>query len=181
MLTGEVYNTYSSSYDSDGAFSIFYKIFDNYCYAQINAYNAPNNESYLTLGTFVGETRYTSMLALNDPINSSGSFLQYAEFVDIISGTLHGLWPNDNSIGYVGLTFPHDSNTYYGWVEFSVDPQGLGTIYGMGYNDTPGAGILAGQGVPEPADAAALAGILAGSAAAFGALSRRRRKMASAA
>ncbi len=57
----------------------------------------------------------------------------------------------------------------------SIGDFGELTIYEMAYEDQIGVGIQAGA-VPEPAATTALAGLMAGSIAAYGA--RRRRKAA---
>lgn len=82
--------------------------------------------------------------------------------------------------GYVGVSFFDDADTpqkHYGWISLTYGSDRSLSIDGFAYEQTPGAGILAGStgaaAVPEPASYALGAAVLAGSAALF--LRRRQR------
>ncbi len=83
-------------------------------------------------------------------------------------------WSPSATHYYVGVQLISGAN--YGWTEIALTSFNSMTVYGFAYRDT-GASILAGQtiDVPEPAEAGVLAGVLAGSAAAYAA---RRKRLA---
>ncbi|MCR6657002.1 MAG: PEP-CTERM sorting domain-containing protein [Opitutus sp.] len=94
-------------------------------------------------------------------------------------------WPSSSEPGYAGFQFTVDDSTYYGWALFGVDPDAENvfdanlTLYGFAYDNT-GAAITAGaiSAVPEPTTTTAIAGLLAGSAAAFAVRRRRKAQLA---
>ncbi len=83
------------------------------------------------------------------------------------------------SSGFIGFSFLNADTTVYGFVELNYnDDANTMELVRFAY-DVTGAPIEAGaavsaSAVPEPASAPALMGLLAGSAAAFGARRRRR-------
>ena len=79
--------------------------------------------------------------------------------------------------GYIGVLFDTNITPLYGWAQISYNADQTLTLLGFAYNATPGAAILAGTLIPEPSTTAALAGLLAGSAALF----RRRSRLQTAA
>ena len=86
-----------------------------------------------------------------------------------------GPWasPNDGT-GYVGFSIEPASTVLYGWMQVDYDStSGNLSVIDWAYDDS-GASIRAGEtSVPEPAEAALLASLLAGSAVLF---ARRRRQ-----
>jgi len=92
-------------------------------------------------------------------------------------------WPSSSEPGYAGFQFTIEDSTYYGWALFGVgaenDYDGELTLYGFAYDNT-GAAITAGaiSAVPEPTTTTAIAGLLAGSAAAFAVRRRRKAQLA---
>jgi len=80
-------------------------------------------------------------------------------------------WTPSATHYYLGVQLTPSND--YGWVEIALTSFDSLTVYGFAYNTT-GAAINAGA-VPEPADAGVLAGVLAGSAAAYAA---RRKRLA---
>jgi|GEM_PF-6317607 hypothetical protein len=92
-------------------------------------------------------------------------------------------WPSSSEPGYAGFQFTIEDSTYYGWALFGVDAEnvydGELTLYGFAYDNT-GAAITAGaiSAVPEPTTTTAIAGLLAGSAAAFAVRRRRKAQLA---
>jgi hypothetical protein len=72
--------------------------------------------------------------------------------------------------GLFGFEFQEEAggDTFYGWLRFSPDGSGSGTVVDWAFNDTPGGGIQAGV-VPEPSGALLLT-------AAFGILAACRRR-----
>ncbi len=92
------------------------------------------------------------------------------------AGANNAHWPANGSPGYVGLEFNGGSGPVFGWAQVSYNSNHSLTLYDFAYQ-SDGSPILAGQtaAVPEPAESAAFAALLAGSAAAFAA--RRRRKL----
>ncbi|QYM78230.1 PEP-CTERM sorting domain-containing protein [Horticoccus luteus] len=82
---------------------------------------------------------------------------------------------------YVGLRFGNDSVYHYGWAKVNIQTSTAEdkrmTLYGFAYNTVANESILAGEtsAIPEPSTYAALAGLLAGSAALFRRRQLRRR------
>lgn len=75
---------------------------------------------------------------------------------------------------YMGVAFKIDEEIHYGWALFEITPSVV-ILYSFAYETDPGKAIQAGA-IPEASDMALMAGITAGSVAAFAA--RRRRKAA---
>jgi len=73
--------------------------------------------------------------------------------------------------GYIGVEFNTNTTPLFGWVQISYNIDQSVTVHDFAYEST-GAGITI---VPEPSSYAALAGLLAGSAALY---RRRRQKLA---
>jgi hypothetical protein len=60
--------------------------------------------------------------------------------------------------GYFGFKITDSGNTYYGWVNVSLNLDSTVTYNGIALNETAGESIMAGATVPEPASLA-LAGV----------------------
>lgn len=139
-----------------------------------------------------GRVAVTTVLGQYVAKNLSGSVLIDASSFDVPNAN-HGWFNGYNrsitpqwvnaSGGYVGLKFfsSRDNAFHYGWLEVNtnVDASQI-TVVGFGYNLTPGASILTGQGteysstpVPEPATSAALLALGAAGLAAY----RQRKKL----
>jgi hypothetical protein len=75
---------------------------------------------------------------------------------------------------YLGFGFFIGSNLQanFAWADVSYNSDNSLTLYGFAYETTLGANITAGA-VPEPAESAAFAALLAGSAAAYAARKKR--------
>lgn len=77
---------------------------------------------------------------------------------------------NDVEGAFIGLAFPINATTHYGWVRVDVDnAAGTFNIVDWAYEDQPGVGITT-PAVPEPGTL----GLLAAGAAGLAALRRRR-------
>ncbi len=75
---------------------------------------------------------------------------------------------------FLGLRLTADESEYFGWARITSSESAV-TLHDFAYNSTPGGEILAGATasvIPEPSTYAAVAGLLAGSAALYA----RRRK-----
>ena len=103
---------------------------------------------------------------LGQPIGSSSTFFHYGYFFYSGSGPFP---PNVDTSGYVGLQL---SNNDYAWALIERHADNSFTLFSMAYDNT-GAPINAGA-VPEPADSAFAAALLAGSLAAYRARQRRK-------
>jgi len=175
LITGAAYNTYDASYYATGSFYINIKAFSGYAYIWGNGASGGDDTYNQFATTTVDSNTYVAMLSSGTTV---GSGLTYNgsgySICNISSGVTTGDWLSDGTHGYLGMTFGDGTTTYYGWAEISISSNGSVTIYSVGYNDLAGASIV--TGVPEPSESAALAGLLAGSAAAFGAIRRRRNK-----
>lgn len=94
-------------------------------------------------------------------------------------GANNANWPAGTS-GYIGMRLPASSgpgHVDYGWARVSYNSDKSLTLYDFAY-ESSGAAIAAGDvgsAIPEPSTYAALAGLLAGSAALY-----RRRQLKSA-
>jgi hypothetical protein len=81
---------------------------------------------------------------------------------------------------FVGLEFDIGGNTHYGWVRVSVvrGPNILDdlqlTIHDWAYQDTPGAAIVAGQGIPPLPEPGSLAMLALGAVGALALLRYRK-------
>lgn len=70
---------------------------------------------------------------------------------------------------FIGLEFPINATSHFGWVRVSIDnAAGTFVINDWAYNDVPGEGLRAGQ-IPEPGTL----GLLAAGAAGLAAMRRR--------
>lgn len=81
--------------------------------------------------------------------------------------------------GYIGVKFTNSGHSYYGWVELTTTADLTQvTIDAFGYNKTPLGAIKAGEGIPEPASAAALLAAGAAGLALYRQRKNRRRAAA---
>jgi hypothetical protein len=108
----------------------------------------------------------TGELTFGDPINGTSSF-----------GAGPFSVPIDGANHFVGFVLNPGGAPLYGWLSvmhIGGNGDGNGKVNSWAYDDS-GAGITAGQttAIPEPASAAAVAALLAGSAAVW---KRRRQK-----
>lgn len=112
-------------------------------------------------------------LALGSSISASGTFTQkpFIENGDI------GAWHTTEGEGYLGLRLPATGGSfYYGWA--LIDYRDAGntlTLKSFAYENVADTAIAAGAGasaIPEPANAAALSALIAGST-----LLRSRRRV----
>jgi hypothetical protein len=123
----------------------------------------PGTPSSVTLDPINGAMVTTAAVSFGAQIDGSSGFTDAAAFV---AGTQ-----------YLGFSLP-GTTTLYGWISVTHllgMGTGSGTVNEWAYDNT-GAGIAVGQtsAVPEPANAAAIAALLAGSAVA---MQRRRQKL----
>jgi hypothetical protein len=115
-------------------------------------------------------TDYYLNLAEGTLLDATGSFMESAWGSQIHVGTAGdpGKFVAGES-GLFGFAFQEEAGgeTYYGWLRFTPDGSGSGTVVDWAFNDTPGGSIQAGV-VPEPSGAVLLA-------TAFSLLAARRR------
>lgn len=109
----------------------------------------------------------------------------YAFGADIPGAYANTFWTNSSlspsaGSGYYALQIINGGNSYYGWARVTNTGRlGNLTLHDFAINSIPNEPITAGQmsAIPEPSTYAAVAGLLAGSAAMF---RRRRRGLATA-
>jgi hypothetical protein len=118
-------------------------------------------------GTFFA---YAQKFSSGSPID--GSSFTTAAYLSKNGG---GPWAADGTVGYLGVQV---QGSDFGWIEVSYNTDSTLTLISAAYDNT-GAPIAAGAtSVPEPAESAALAAVLAGSLAAFRARQRRKAQKA---
>ncbi len=129
---------------------------------------------------FVDGITIAQRLNASYPVNSALTFgpSQYA-YLNSYSYDVPAFWAN--AVGsFIGLKFTaNDAQVHYGWLQVNTNADASEvTLLGFGYNQTPGASILAGEGteyvpvaVPEPISSAALLAL-----GAAGLVAYRRRK-----
>ena len=115
-------------------------------------------------------TDYYLNLDEGELIDSTGSFLESAwgsQFHVGLAGDPGKFVVGES--GLLGFEFQEEAEgpTYYGWLRFTPDNDGMGTLMDWAFNDTAGEGIQAGL-VPEPSSAVLLT-------LALSSLVRRRR------
>lgn len=115
-------------------------------------------------------------VAQGTTIGSSTSFTAYGEEVNSgIAQTFMGsqtTWSglDYGASGYFGFKITQSSETYYGWVNVTLNENSTVTYNEIAVNQTAGESILAGSAVPEPASCS-----LAAMGLALAALRRSRR------
>jgi len=122
---------------------------------------------------------YTGTLFAYAQKFSSGSPIDGSSFTVgpslYLSKNGHGPWAADGTVGYLGVQV---QGSDFGWIEVSYNTDSTLTLISAAYDNT-GAPIAAGAtSVPEPAESAALAALLAGSLLAFKARQRRKAQKA---
>jgi hypothetical protein len=105
---------------------------------------------------------------------SSGSSFTSPLYINAY-GNNDANWPAGTT-GYVGIRVPNGGDVNYGWAQISYNSDKSLTIHDFAYEQTINTAISAGA-IPEPSAYAALAGLLAGSAALY---RRRQQKRAAA-
>ncbi len=155
-----------SAYHPSAIFNLY---FNNYSDARYPILISGKKDYFMVSGGYV------SKLSAGKLIDNSATFAEDASIHLSLyfAGSYHGPWAGGGN-GYIGM---RDISGNYGWANVTYVQGTSLTLYGLAYDDT-GAGIQAGA-VPEPADAALLGALVAGSAAAMAA--RRKRKLARAA
>ena len=138
------------------------------------AMEKPMIESLLTNGGAMYDGSISAQkLTLGSSISASGAFTQKP----FIENEGIGLWEGTEGEGYLGLRLPRtESSFYYGWA--LIDYRDAGntlTLKSFAYENVADTAIAAGAGasaIPEPANAAALSALIAGST-----LLRSRRRV----
>lgn len=114
-------------------------------------------------------TDYYLNLAEGELIDAPGPFLESAWGSQFHVGIEPGKFIEGES-GLFGFQFQEEAggDIFYGWLRFTPDNSGSGTLVDWAFNDTPGEAIQAGV-VPEPSGTALLS-------LALGTLALRRRR-----
>jgi hypothetical protein len=147
------------------------------------------------LASYWGGNKWASYLSQGSDVSPAGSWLSlgsgesahlrsfYSHYNDQDGGftSYYGQWPIANQ-KYLGVRFELDGDntqTYYGWIELSIEEMTSGfTVYRYGYNTTANADIPAAveiQGLEAVSGWRAVA--TSALAALTGALSWARRKI----
>ena len=160
-----IHPTYMSGDEFEMAFS-----YDN---PDLPTFSKAPNSTSLVIGYTGTPTGYVSKLSFGATISGSSPQTVFGYF----SSYGKGPWAGGGT-GYVGLIIGKGATSFYGWANITYNSSlNELTLFSFAYQDDRSA-IQAGA-VPEPAEAAIVGGLLAGSAAAFAA--RRKRKLARAA
>ncbi len=120
---------------------------------EISHTNQGNTVSLLAMGTVIDGN--------NSSLNLGGN---YANIHGL--GTAKTLW-FPGTTGFVGLRFDTNTSPLFGWAQLSYNADQTLTLHDFAYESSGGAITI----IPEPSTFAALAGLLAGSAALY----RRRQ------
>ncbi|HVI49151.1 MAG TPA: M43 family zinc metalloprotease [Chitinophaga sp.] len=103
-------------------------------------------ETYQKAAVCEGTTRNISPLSLGTLISSASSFVAggaYPDEHDVYSST-YTKWVGQTA--YAGIKFTLNGRTHYGWIRMTVSADGSTlTIRDYAYNETPDAGINAGD------------------------------------
>ncbi len=128
--------------------------------------------------SFVGTSSSIYSFSSGAIIDSGSTFVSFAFSFGYSGMMLHRFSSSPTSFIGVRIT-DANSELHYGWVRVSSTANSF-SVYDFAYNATANAPILAGEGqtaaIPEPSTYAALAGLLAGSAALYA--KRRRAQLA---
>ncbi len=165
VFTGEVINSGSLS-SNVAAFYVKNKSWNDNIY--VGFYRQDDSDTGLAKDL----NDYARVFSYNELIDSSLDF-SGTEVCSYYNGTTSSNWQADGQRYYLGVRLDDGEDYFYGWIDMSIGSDGTLRIYELAYEDQAGVGIYAGV-VPEPAATTALAGLMAGSIAAYGA--RRRRK-----
>ena len=125
---------------------------------------------------FYSGLSYASALEMGDLIDATTAT---GSFVGSMAYGANNPSAEFNSVedAFIGLSFPINATNHYGWLRVSVDNSaGTFVVHDWAYNDTPGVGLLAGEGMPVPEPGTL--GLLAAGAAGVAALRRRNKKSA---
>jgi hypothetical protein len=133
---------------------------------------APGRLAYLYYGfqlvaIWSNYTKVSANLSAGTTIDSSLSWSNYSDLQQVHTPIL------------IGIRAAHMGEHYYGWAEVSYSGGSTGTIHRFAMETSANTAILAGDTgavIPEPSTYAAMAGLLAGSAALYA--KRRRTKLA---
>ena len=126
--------------------------------------------------TYSADFNYVTKLNAGDVVSSGLNFLSpdggqldsYLVFADSSAYPDAGEWLG-GGLGYIGISIEDGGQTYYGWIEISVDADNAGATISRYAIETE-AGVAATAGVPEPSSLACLA------VGAAGLLGWRQRK-----
>lgn len=92
---------------------------------------------------------YASALTAGDPINA-GTINQFQ--ASMAYGSTNPSAEFNNADGaFIGIGFPIAGVNHFGWIRVTIDnAAGTFVINDWAYESTPGVGITAGAGIPEP-------------------------------
>jgi hypothetical protein len=113
---------------------------------------------------------YVALLNVGDVVSGSLSLTSnYRPFRT--TGTNGSPWATPETTGYIGVEFNTNTTPLFGWVQISYNANQSITVHDFAYESSGGAITI----IPESSTFAALAGLLAGSAALY---AKRRKRAA---
>ncbi len=143
---------------------------------EIDPVTSPEIDPNGSNGSIIISGSYAQKFSLGSPIDGTGSLSTSYTYLNIGSAN-DANWAAGIT-GFLGVKFDADdgagTSIVFGWIRASFDVGNSITVYDFAYESNGGA-ILAGDlgsAIPEPSTYAALAGLLAGTAALY---AKRRR------
>lgn len=147
-----------------GQFQITFSGFSGYS-------NLVNQTPFGSAAQWVTTGNGPARLAADDFVDGGYSYTSSYTIFSSVGTDFYNSF-DDLGTGYFGVKFTDSAvNTYYGYVEITVNGDFSTTLKSFAYESVPDTGIAIPSAIPEPASAAAFAG---GALLAVAALRRRR-------